>query len=486
MPVNLNQLVPGPFLALSAADVSPTVPGLVIMAVGTKLAAGTATDEEPVRVFTDQDADLLFGAGGPLTRMIRRLRRAAPNVELWGLPVPEDGGGVAASDGLFTITGTATGAGEVFAYVGDERYSVAVAVGDTGEDLIDKLDATLAEAIADNATYVASTVDGVTTLTLTYNFAGATGNQIKLAWNLGSSEKTPPGITLDVSQPTNGAVDPSITTALSNLGSLRIDLLATQYNADAYLDELEAFMLQRDDATQQIAGMIGYGQVDTITNLVTDLDTNRNSEYSVGASSAKVYTPAFEFGAIYLGACYQAANVDRNATLRRLALVGLGIEASGDSFTEREALLQAGGATVLVESGLAYVERAVTTRTETGGQPDGSYRQLEKRIVMYATRDYFNAYFVTNWSQAKLSEAGVANLPPGIKIMTPDLFRGIAAGLYQQEVNLGWLDPDGLPIFQASLVAQINQPGRLDWSGQFAWLSGFFILSGSAVFTSGT
>lgn len=484
MPVAQNQLHPGSFIDLDAADVNPTLAGLVIMAVGTKLASGTANDNEPVRVITKPDAASLLGAAGPLTRMIKRLFTSAPNVEIWALPVPEAGGGVAASDGYFEATGTATAAGEIFAYVGDERYAVAVAIGDGGPEIVDKLDIAIGDA---TETYVASTIDdGISKLTLTYNFKGASSNQVRLAWNLGASEKGVAGITLTVSQPTNGAVDPTITTALANLGAQRVDYLMTQYNADAYLDELEAFMLARDDSTQQIAGLIGYGQIDTITNIITDLDANRNSEFSSDAASEQVYTPAFEFGALYWGAVSQAANVDRNATMRRIALPGLGVVGSGDDFVEREALLQAGASPIIVDSGLAYILRTVTTRTETNGQPDGSWRQVEKRIVMFSVRDYLNAYFEVNWSKAKLSEAAVADLPPGVKIMTPDLFKGIMATLYINMRNLGWLDPAGLDTFKASLVAEINQPGRIDWSGQFAWLSGFFILSGQATFTSGT
>ena len=110
------------------------VAGQRILMVGQMGPAGTATDEEIVRVTNPEQAISLFGAGH-LLEMLKgafSVLKNASGIELHAYPIADDGANTAA-EGKIEFTGTATSAGILDIYVASKNYrkSINIAVGDT-------------------------------------------------------------------------------------------------------------------------------------------------------------------------------------------------------------------------------------------------------------------------------------------------------------------------------------------------------------------
>ncbi|HWA29119.1 MAG TPA: hypothetical protein VG734_25945 [Lacunisphaera sp.] len=101
-----------------------------VTVTGTKLSTGSATaDGDPIRVFTEEEADAYFGAGSEIALQCYAAL-AIPGVVLWACPVAEAGGAVAGSLTI-TIAGTWTTTGTLTLRLGGKFYSVTVTPAST-------------------------------------------------------------------------------------------------------------------------------------------------------------------------------------------------------------------------------------------------------------------------------------------------------------------------------------------------------------------
>ncbi|HVL75312.1 MAG TPA: hypothetical protein VM406_04795 [Noviherbaspirillum sp.] len=96
--------------------------------IGQMLATGVAAANVPQLVSRTDAAKEQFGVGSMLAAMHAKYRANDSFGEVWCLPLA-DGAGAAAT-GSFAISGTASKAGTLSAYIGGERIQVAVAAAD--------------------------------------------------------------------------------------------------------------------------------------------------------------------------------------------------------------------------------------------------------------------------------------------------------------------------------------------------------------------
>lgn len=170
---------------------------------------GTVAQHTPTQVFTDADAADYFGTGLELTLMLRksletgRLLGAVPQV--WGMGIDENAGGTAAT-GTFTVTGPATGAGDVVVRVAGRTIRSTVAVGDAQNTIAAALKAAIDKASPDLP--VTAGV-GTNIVTLTCRAKGTWGNDVGM-----QVVSTPAGVAVAVSAMASGAGVVSIVTAL--------------------------------------------------------------------------------------------------------------------------------------------------------------------------------------------------------------------------------------------------------------------------------
>ena len=264
--------------------------------IGSKLAAASATPNEPVFVASVAEARDVFGAGSVLAQMVERYRGNDTFGELWALPV-EDAGGAVAATGTVTITGTATAAGTLVLYIGGRRVRVGVASGDAASVVGDSISAAIA---LDADLPVTAVDDDAGEVTLTAKNAGETGNEIDVRVNyLGNTggESTPAGLSVAIVAMAGGATNPDLATALTALGDEEFDFVASAFADTA---NLNLFRDEWDDTTgrwswsRQIYGHVFAGMAGTVAELLAFGDT-RNDPHAtlIGVNASP--TPPWEW-----------------------------------------------------------------------------------------------------------------------------------------------------------------------------------------------
>jgi len=155
-----------------ASPISAASLPLILLLVGTKLTAGTATANQDINAVTSSDqADALYGAGSELS-LGCYAALTVPGVTILAAPVAEAGGAVAATLTI-TITGTATGSGQVTYRLNGESISTGINTGDTPTVIAGNIVTALNQNT--RRPYTAANVSGVVTVTV--KSKGARGNQ---------------------------------------------------------------------------------------------------------------------------------------------------------------------------------------------------------------------------------------------------------------------------------------------------------------------
>lgn len=423
---------PGSYVHLNTRGAKtglPLTPDKVIL-LGTQLSTATADPEGAVRVYSESEAQTLFGAGSPLALMVKATLEANPYLsELWACPLDEDVAAAAAAGTVTFALGTLT-AGTVTFYMGRHVVRFGVAATDTANDIADAL----YEAIADLPWLpFAAASPAAAEVTLTANAKGTPGND--WVW---AAEYTGEGLTITIVQPTGGATDPDIQDVLDAIEATQYDLIVSEWN-DAtslgalkdHLDTVSGSMEQRPGA-----GVAGYvGAVADATTLGSGVNSGR---VTVGYMRGTRTHPS-EIAAAYAAAI--AAESDR---ARPLGGVVLGPVVAPDdptdrlTRTEQESCLWNGVACLEeLQSGDCAIVRSVTTYvSNSAGAADDTLLDLQTIRVLDYVRYVLNYRFAEDLAQVKVAdEAKTPNTtdPTAIK----SLVLGVLA---QLETETGYLE----------------------------------------------
>jgi phage tail sheath gpL-like len=215
----------------------------------------TIEDNVPVRITSAADAADKFGQGFMLHRMALAAEKGSYfNIETWALPNPESGTAVQATGTVVIGGGPATSAGKLVIYIGGEKVSVNVAVGDVVADIGAAL---IAAVTADPDLPVTAT--GAATVTLEAKSGGTWGNYIPvtMGWN---GEELPGAITVTITQIGDviaGANDPDIDDALEGLGT------GDSANWQHFTDLNVGYGIDDDDVIDAIDTYNGLGNEQT-------------------------------------------------------------------------------------------------------------------------------------------------------------------------------------------------------------------------------
>ncbi len=226
-----NDPVPGNYAEINFAQ-GPASAGTAtyaILLIGGKLSTGSATagtviygPDTPITLSSEADYIALFGAGSELHRMGRRVLAVNVSVPIYAIVVAE-GTTPTAATGAITFSATATGAGSVRIWVGDEFCDAGFASGDNVTTI-----ATAAKAAVNAKTWWPVTADNSAgVLTLTAKQGGLRGNFIRFFAQIKPSTSgttvTPVASTLA----TGGLVTDSSTTALATILAKRFYYIAS-------------------------------------------------------------------------------------------------------------------------------------------------------------------------------------------------------------------------------------------------------------------
>ena len=451
-----NLLVPGFWTEFdnSAAAGSGVMPWVVLL-IGSKTSSGSAEVDVPVQIFSDDEADNLFGKGSQTALMVRAFRKNNSLMPLWAVGTA-DGTTKAEKDVVFT--GTATASGVVALYVAGQNVNIAVASGDTASDIA----TAVAAAITDNMPVTASASSG--TVTFTAKNGGTAGNYIDIRVNYVAGEVLPDGISVSgTGLLAGGAGDPDITGVIANIGAQWFNIIVTAYSASATLTALKEELLTRWTATNQKTGVAIFGDNSDNARTVAE---GLNSQVLMELPLPKSPTPSFEIAAAGAAVIAQSAEADPAMPLGNLAVKGILAPAMKDrkNLNEENAMLLAGGALInAATDGTVYLRRTVTTyKKNAAGADDDSYQQLETVFTLSFIRWDWNNYMASKYPRAKLAKDGY-EYGEGQVVITPKKGRAEALSRFDYWMRLGVAQD--AETFKQYLVVEINaqNPYRLDF-----------------------
>lgn len=450
---------PGSYLEV---DNSRAVGGLAVdrqrvMIIGQRFAAGTAPAATPQQVLSADHAVSLFGQGTNTAQMCAAFKAANPYADLWAMGL-NDGGSAVAAAGTFTITGTATAAGTLRAYVGGLLCSVGVAVGDTETAVA----TALAAAITANKDVPLTAAAAAGVVTLTSRQKGELGNYFDLRVNYYTGETTPAGLTVTAGVMSGGTANPDISTALTAIGDVHYQTFVIPWRDASNLAKMEAMLATRFGPMVQREGLCFAGASGSVGTLTT-LGTSRNSPHLVLVGSGMSPTPPWVWGAAVAGLDTNEPDPARPRQTLTIPSVLAPALTQQWTQTERNTLLYSGISTFKVAvGGVCSIERLITSYSLNAyGLPDTSYLDVETMRTIAYLRFTVRVRITSKYPRHKLANDGTV-YGPGQAIVTPKVLRGELIALFQDWEEAGLAED--IEQFKQDLVVERNasDPNRVD------------------------
>lgn len=420
---------------------------------------GSAPATTLIQIFSDAQAEEVFGPFTLMADMVRAFRAANPYTELWCIGLTAAPGGVAAT-GTITFAGTATGAREMVWHIGGRPYRVAVAASDNAETVCDKLKI----AINADTRRLVDVLRTAEVLTLTSRHNGETGNflDIRYGYEGGLYSALPPGVTVTVVPMSGGVLNPDISPALAAVGDQQFHTVVMPYIDAANLTALEKWLVDRFGPMNQKEGHAYVGHTGGLANAGT-LGNSRNCPHLTIISGGKSPTPPWVWAA--QAAAVDAFEPDPARPRQTLPLPSCLPPKVNEQLTreERNTLLYDGISTYTVQPGNAVaVERLITTyKVNAFGAEDTAYLDVETMRTLAYLRYTVRNRIATRYPRHKLANDGT-NYGPGQAIVTPSVLRSELCALFR-EWELAGLVED-FEQFKTDLIVERNasDPNRVD------------------------
>ncbi|EJU2488177.1 phage tail sheath subtilisin-like domain-containing protein [Salmonella enterica] len=424
---------------------------------------GTGALDTPVRITRDAQAVSLFGRGSMLAWMVKEFIAINPDTELY---VIAQGAGTGNADaGSLTLSGTATGDGVLSVYVGGRRYQVAVAGGQKGKALADRL-AALINADRDAPfTAVSAAPAGAdvgadaSVVSLTARFISeCAAHDIRL--NYYDGETTPDGLTVVITPPAAKAANPDITRSVANMGERQYNYVVMPYKDQANLNVLSAELLKRWGPVKMSDGAVWMAHTGT-QGEITAFGESRNDFLFTCSAVPKAPEPDYIWAASVCATCAPSLSTDPARPLQTLAVSSRLAPQSADRLTreERNLLLHGGIATVTVAAGdVVQIERQVTMyRVNKYGDPDPSYLDVETIYTLSYLRYSLRTFVTQRFPRHKLADDDTP-VAPGQPIVTPKIMSLQLIALGEEWVDQGLVE--NLDTFKKNLLVERNTSNR--------------------------
>lgn len=427
--------------------------------IGQKLASGSATPLQLVRVTSAAQADTLFGAGSMLAGMVRAAFAQDTYTELQVMPVEDNGSGVAA-EGTLTFTGPATTSGTVHLMIAGRSVDVGVASGDAASAIATATAAAINAASDMPVTAAADT--GVVTITSRHK--GEAGNTIDARVNYYDGQAMPDGITLTIAAMSGGTGNPDLANALAAIGDEWFHTWAVPYSDAATLADIKTELDSRfawDREIEAHAFVAARGTQGTLGAL----GESHNNPHLVIVMANSEPMPAYEKAAelMAIGAYYLA--IDPARPVQNLPFKWCLPPAASDRFTneERNLLLFDGIATTKVDAGgVMQIERLITTyKQNSAGANDISYLDSETLFTLMFIRHDWRDYILRKYPRHKLANDGT-RYGLGQPVVTPTVMKAEAIAKFREWEEIGLVE--NIDDFKANLISErnISDPNRLD------------------------
>lgn len=436
--------------------------------IGQMQSAGTATPNTPVICQSPAQAASLCGQGSMLAAMEAAYFAADQFGETWLLPLADAIGAVAAT-GKISFTAGPTANGVLSLYIAGQLVAVPLTAGESASAIATAVTAAIN---ANTSLPVTAVVNGttVTEVDITAVNAGAAGNDIDIRVNYrgaANGEITPTGLTFTLTAMAGGTNNPTLTTALANLGDQPFDFIVCPYTDTASMDAIKALL---NDQTgrwswqSQVYGHAFYAYRGT-TSAQTTFGTARNNQHETVLGFNDSPSPNWVWAADLAGTAAVALRADPGRPLQTLAMSTALPPPLQSRFilSERNTLLFDGISTFTVaQDGTVALENIITTYQKNAfGQADDSYLEIETMfLLMFVLRDL--ASLVTSkYARMKLAADGT-RFAPGSAIVTPSIIKADIIAEYRTLEYNGYVQNS--TAFATALVVQINatNPNRID------------------------
>jgi len=462
--------LPGSFFELDNSQANTAQSNQRALIIGQITAAGIATPNVPLISGGVGDANIQAGANSILANMVAAYRLNDTFGEVWYLPVADAGGGTAAT-GSIAFTSAPTAAGVIALYIAGTVVDVPV---------------TAAQATTSIATAVAAAINAIpsmmvtasvstSTVTLTMDNKGLCGNEIDIRLNYygtAGGESTPTGLAYTITAMSGGATNPTLTTALGNLGNMTFDFIVSPYTDSASLLAMQALL---NDSTgrwswqQQLYGHAFYAYAGTFASQTT-LGLTQNNQHQTILGFYNSPTPSWMWAAALAAQAAVSVRADPGIPLQYLPLAGVLPPPVQSQFlpSQRETLLYDGISTFTVaQGGVVQTENIITTyQLNAQGAPDDSYLEIETMFQLMLEIRTLNAMLSSKYARCKLADNG-SRPPAGSGLVTPNIIASDIIALYQEREAGGFVQNSD--AFAAALVVNKNtvNPNRVDilWPG---------------------
>jgi phage tail sheath gpL-like len=385
---------------------------------------------------------------------------------VYALPVADADAAVAAS-GDIAVTGTATASGTLALTIAGEEVDVAVSSGDTATNVGDAIEA----AINADLTLPVTAANTTGTVAVTAKFSGAAGNQISMDINRAALDETPAGLTVTVdANLSSGATNPTLDTALGNLGDTWYTEIVCPYQDDTSLTAIETAGATRigPGVKRPFVAFVGY--TDTRANLLTALGAagsrTRNSEFTSYIPVHGSPTTAFEIAASFTAmfAQRQAASVGRPVYGYSIPQVRAG-DTNDLTYSVKDAGIKLGASYTMNAGSSVVAGDIASTRIETNaGVATAAYRFVSDYMpgLQLKINDLETTFGVAPFTNATVIDDGA---PGGIaNAVRPSTAKSYAVQLVDRWQLLGITKNRDDVV--AGIVAEINagNAGRIDIS----------------------
>ncbi|WP_186122313.1 phage tail sheath subtilisin-like domain-containing protein [Burkholderia gladioli] len=468
IPSNLR--LPGAYFELDNSQANTGATTQRALVIGQITAVGTATPNVPLICGGIGDAQAAGGANSMLANMIAAYRLNDTIGEVWMLPIADAAGATAAA-GEITITASPSANGTLSLYVAGNLVTVPVTAGQAVGDVASAIVAAV-NAIAGIPVTAASQA-GVVTLTAVNK--GLCGNEIDIRFNYrgtAGGEVTPAGLTYTITAMTGGATNPSLTTALANLGPKTFDFIVNPYTDAASLDAVKALLNDQTGRWSYLEQLYGhsFGAFAGTYGQATTLGESRNNQHESILAFDGSPTPSWLWASALAGQVAVSVRADPGKPLQYLPLNGVLAPQIEDQWASsiRLALLWGGISTFKVQDdGTVQTENIITTYQKNAqGVPDDSYLEVETMYQLVLEIRTLQAMLTSKYARSKLADDG-SRPAAGSNLVTPSTIKSDIIALYNERADAGFVQ--GTAAFAAALVVQKNttNPNRVDilWPG---------------------
>lgn len=405
-----------------------------------------------------------YGRGSMLAILADYAFRTCGAVPVYAIAVEDDGGATAAT-GAITVTGTATSSGTLAIYIAGVKVAVGVAADDTASEIATAIAAAI-NAAADLPVTASVDTGTPTVVDLTCKWAGLTGNTVTLDENylITESQFSPAGTTIAFSGATlsGGATDPDIGIALDAIGDDHYTVIVDPYGSSDTYDALRIKGDELSDAISKRIMLAVSGYTGTRANLLTLLGSRNSQWYSIVPVSGSLSMPLM-VAASAAGASALSAQLDPGRPARTLELKGIRGASEAWSYTERNAVVLAGGSTTLTDmSGIVRIEDTVTTYTTDPDTSENDAWRFAETVFNLMNKVYQIDQTFKAEPFARSIVVDDASTTQKQYAIRPKVVKGYAVALVDNWIAQAWSRERDAIV--AGITAEINatNAGRID------------------------